>query len=270
MSVLSMSRRRVDVELRQFFREREAVIFVFAFPIVMLVIFASAFSSEPEFVSGTGGVSVTAAQYYLTGMISTGIMLTSFQNMAVSLAVERDDGTLKRLRATPMPPIVFFLGKIGLVVVTTVVQLALLLLVAKVGYDVPMPASSELWVRFGWLTLLGTAAGTVLGIGCSSIPRSSRSAAAVITPIVLVLQFISGIYFPYGNLPEWMRLIASIFPLKWMAQGMRSVFLPPQLADAEPGGSWPVEQIALVLVLWLVIGLVIALRTFRWQRRDDG
>jgi ABC-2 type transport system permease protein len=260
---------RLRIELKQFFREREAVIFIFAFPVVMLVIFASAFASQSHFVTG-GGASIDAAQYYVTGMVATGIMLTSFQNLAIFIAVERDDGTLKRLRGTPMPPLAFFVGKITQVAVTTVVQLALLLTVAHVAYHVDLPRSGALWLRFGWLVLLGTAAGTVLGIAFSSVPRSGRSASAVVTPIVIVLQFISGVYFMYGDLPRWMQAVASLFPLKWMAQGIRSVFLPPQLVAAEPGQSWHIGWCALVLSLWLVAGLALAVRSFRWIRRDDG
>ncbi len=268
-SLAGMCTARLSIELKQFFREREAVIFIFAFPVVMLVIFASAFSSQRDFLSG-GGASIGAAQYYITGMIATGIMLTSFQNLATFIAAERDDGTLKRLRGTPMPPIAYFLGKIAEVVVTTVIQLTLLLAVASLFYGVDLPQSRALWLRFCWLVLLGAAAGTVLGIAFSSVPRSGRSASAVVTPIVIVLQFISGVYFTFGELPGWMRDIASVFPLMWMAQGMRSVFLPPQLAAAEPGGTWHVGTAALVLGGWLVIGLIFAMRTFRWTRRDDG
>lgn len=268
-SLFSISAARVGIELKQFFREREAVIFIFVFPVMMLVIFASAFSGQKDFNSA-GNFSITAPQYYLTGMVSTGIMLSSFQNLATFIAVERDDGTLKRLRGTPMPPIAFFLGKIGQIVVTTVIQLTLLLGVARLAYGVDLPASGALWLRFLWLVLLGSAAGTVLGIAFSSVPRSGRTAAAVVTPIVLVLQFISGVYFPYNNLPTWMHAIASIFPLKWMAQGMRSVFLPPQMVAIEPGHSWHIGEGAVVLIVWLVVGLLLAVRSFRWMRRDDG
>lgn len=161
---------RLQIELKQFFREREAVIFIFSFPVVMLVIFASAFSSQEQFVSG-GGASIGAAQYYVTGMVSTGIMLSSFQNLAIFIAVERDDGTLKRLRGTPMPPLAFFAGKIAQVVVTTIVQLTLLLAVAHLAYGVDLPRNGALWLRFGWLVLLGSGAGTVLGIAFSSVPK---------------------------------------------------------------------------------------------------
>ena len=88
-------------------------------------------------------------------------------------------------------------------------------------------------MRFTWLFLLGIAAGTTLGIAYSSLARSSSSAAAVVSPVVIVLQFISGIFFVYSPLPSWMQHVGAVFPLKWIAQGMRSVFLPDSFA---PGG----------------------------------
>jgi ABC-2 type transport system permease protein len=107
-------------------------------------------------------------------------------------------------------------------------------------------------------------------VAFSSVPRSGKSASAVVTPIVLVLQFISGVFFVFNDLPTWMRNVASVFPLKWMAQGMRSVFLPPSAESWEVSGSWQHGATAAVLLAWAVAALVVGVRTFRWQRRDDG
>ncbi len=110
----------------------------------------------------------------------------------------------------------------------------------------------------------------MLGIAFSSVPRSGRSATAIVSPVVIVLQFISGVFFVFNELPTWMQNLASVFPLKWMAQGMRSVFLPPELESSEVSGSWQHTATALVLTVWLVVGLVLCVRTFRWSRRDAG
>jgi ABC-2 type transport system permease protein len=59
--------------------------------------------------------------------------------------------------------------------------------------------------------------------------------------------------------------VAAFFPLKWMTQGLRSVFLPDALAAAEPAGSWEPGRVALVLLAWCVVGLVLCRLTFRWQ-----
>ena len=90
----------------------------------------------------------------------------------------------------------------------------------------------------------------------------------MVIPILLVLQFISGVYLQFSGLPSWMQNIASLFPLKWMAQGMRAVFLPESFAALEPSGAWDLGLVALVLLGWLVVGLVLSLVTFRWIRRD--
>ena len=203
-------------------------------------------------------------------MLATGIMLSSFQHLAISIAVERDDGGLKRLHGTPLPPSAFFLGKIGEVLVTSLVQTALLLAAAALLFGVDLPTTATAWATFAWVFVLGTAAGTLCGVAFSSVPRSGKSASAVVTPIVLVLQFISGVFFVFNDLPTWMQQVASVFPLKWMAQGMRSVFLPPSAESWEVSGSWQHGATAVVLLVWAVAALVVGVRTFRWQRRDDG
>ena len=124
-------------------------------------------------------------------------------------------------------------------------------------------------VRPWWRALLGIAACTLLGIAVSSLAPNRRSASALISPLALLLEFISGVFEPFDRLPHWMQLVSSLFPVKWMAQGMRSVFLPHALAAKEPAGSWELGRTALVLGIWCVVGLVLCLRTFRWQERGD-
>jgi ABC-2 type transport system permease protein len=259
---------RTRLELLQYFREHDAVIFIFAYPVIMLAIFATVFGQDDARVGPDPGIPF--AQYFLPGMIATGVMLSSFQSLAITIAVERDEGGLKRLRGTPLPASAYFLGKIGQVLVTTLMQNALLLLVAAVVFDVPLPTTTSAWLTFAWVFALGTATGSVCGVAFSSVPRTGRSASAVVTPVVLVLQFISGVFFVFNELPTWMQQVASVFPLKWMAQGMRSVFLPSEAESFEVSGSWQHPATAIILTIWLVVGLAVGVRSFRWKRRDDG
>jgi len=272
VSIARIGLARTQIEIKQFFRERDAVIFVFAFPIVMLGLFSVVFGGDGgEFRAGPDSPAIPFAQYFLPGMVASGVMLTSFQSLAIALSTEREDGTLKRLRGTPMHPAAFFVGKTGLVVLTSVVQTAVLLAVAALFLDVPLPTEPDRWLTFAWVFLLGSAACGICGVAFSSVPRSARSAGAVVTPVVLVLQFISGVFFAWTELPSWLQQVAGVFPLKWMAQGMRSVFLPDGAEQfTEVGGSWQHPMTAVVLVAWLVVGLVVCLRTFRWTRRDAG
>jgi ABC-2 type transport system permease protein len=211
---------------------------------------------------------MSAARYFLPGMISAGVLLTSFQTLALSVTTERDDGTLKRLRSTPMPPVAYFLGKVGLVAITAVAQLAALLVVARLAFGVPLPEDAGRWWTLLWVFALGAFSGSVLGIAYSSL-ASARSAGAVVTGPLLALQFISGVYIAFDSIPGWLQQVAALFPLKWIAQGMRSVFYPDALASQEMAGSWEHGRTALVLALWSVIGLVLCVRTFRWFRRGS-
>lgn len=256
-------------ELRAYFRTPDTVFFTFLFPVLLLGIFGVAFESSGDVGArpdGSGGISMAA--YYLPGMIAAGLLLTGVQNLAVDIAREKSEGWLRRLGCTPMSPVSYFIGKAGLVLVTSLAQLALLLVFAVVVFGIALPDDPERWLRFAWLFLLGIMTMTLLGIALSAAPRSSRSATAVVLPIVLILQFISGVYLQFSMLPEWLQNIASLFPLKWLGQGMRSVFLPEHFAGAETGGDWDLWLVAANLVGWLLVGLVISLLTFRWVRRS--
>lgn len=259
---------RIGYEVRGYFRSPDTVFFTFLFPLIMLGIFTAAFSSAGDISPGPGTAGVSVGAYYLPGMLAAGLLLSGVQNLAVDIAGEKGDGTLKRLGGTPLSPVSYFIGKLGQVFTTGLLQAALLLLVAATVFGVELPTSGEAWLTFAWVFVLGTVASALLGIALSAVPRSARSATAVVVPIVLVLQFISGVYLQFSALPEWMQNLASLFPLKWMAQGMRAAFLPDDFAVMEQHGSWDLGWVALWLLVWLVIGLVASRLTFRWIRRD--
>lgn len=255
--------RQGRLEVKQFMRSRESVVFTMAFPVIMILIFASIFTGEI-----TDGVRFT--QYFVTGMIATGLMTVGFQSLAIQIPIERDRGVLKRLRGTPMPKWVYFAGKVMMVAVIGVAETVLLLAVATLLFDLQLPDTGFKWFTLGWVSVLGITACTLCGIAFSSLARSGRSASAVATPVSLVLQFISGVFFVFTALPGWMQQIAALFPLKWMCQGLRSVFLPEAFGAQEPGGSFELGRVALVLAIWCVIGLVLCLTTFRWTTKRDG
>lgn len=259
---------RIGHEVRGYFRSPDTVFFTFLFPFIMLGIFTAAFSASGEIQPGPGAESISVGAYYLPGLLAAGILLSGVQNLAIDIAGEKSDGTLKRLGGTPLSPVSYFLGKIGQVFVTGTLQAALLLVAAATVFGIALPTEPEAWVTFAWVFVLGITASALLGIALSSVPRSGKSASAVVVPIMLVLQFISGVYLQFSQLPEWMQDIASLFPLKWMAQGMRAAFLPEDFAVLEQNESWDLGWVAVALLTWLVVGLVVSRLTFRWIRRD--
>lgn len=262
--VWGLGLRRGALEIKQFFRQRDQVVFTFAFPVVFLFLFASIFSDDVE------GAGIKASQLYVPAMMAAGIMSTSFQSLGISIAVERDEKVLRRLRGTPMPPAAYFLGKIWLVLVTGILETAILLLVGTTLYDVDLPSDAGKWFAFAWIFVLGLTGCALLGIAVSSVPKSSKSASSVVVLPFLVLQFISGVYIAIGTIPDWMLNIGALFPLKWMCQGLRGVFLPDSAQVLEQAGGWEFGRTALVLGAWCVGGLLLCLLTFRWKNRRDG
>ncbi len=263
-SALRVGVQRGYIEIRQFLRERDAVVFTLGFPVGLMVLFASIFHGE------IGHTGVDYRQVFIAGMIASGIMSTTFSSLAISIAVERDDGTLKRLAGTPMPRAAYFIGKVILVLVTGVLETVILLAIGTIFFGLDLPTTGPRWLTFGWVFVLSLVACSLLGIAMSSVPRSGRSAAAVVQPPFIILQFISGVYFLFSALPSSLQQVAAVFPLKWMTQGLRSVFLPDAFLGQEVTHSWEHGKMALVLLAWCVGGLVLCLRTFRWKGRRDG
>ncbi|GGQ38808.1 transport permease protein [Couchioplanes caeruleus subsp. azureus] len=251
------------LEIRQFLRSREQVVFTLAFPAIMIVVFGSIFKADI-------GAGVSLTQYFVTGMIATGLMTAGFQALAIQIPMERDRGVLKRLLGTPMPRWVYFAGKVLMVGFIAVLETVILLAVATAFFGVDLPDTAAKWLTFLWVSALGITACTLCGIAFSSLARTGRSAPAVVTPVALILQFISGVFFVFTALPGWMQNVASVFPLKWMCQGLRSVFLPASFGSQEPNGSYDLTRVALVLGAWCLVALVLCLTTFRWTTKRDG
>jgi ABC-2 type transport system permease protein len=204
-------------------------------------------------------------------MIAAGIASATFVNLGIGIAADRDDGTLKRLRGAPVPKSAYFLGKVVMVGVISIVEVGAIVALGVLLFDTVLPSEPAKWLTFGWVFGLGVISCSLLGIAASSLARTERSAGAVMNLPYIVLAFLSGIFFtPIGALPEGLTRVGALFPLKWMGQGFRSVFLPDTILPQEVvTTSWETGRTALVLGAWCIGGLVLCLTTFRWRSRRD-
>jgi len=251
---------RGQMEIIQFSRQKEAVVFTIFFPVILLAIFGSVFKD-------TIAPGVTFSQYFVAGMIASGLVNSGFQNIAINIPIERDMGAIKRLRGTPLPITSYFIGKAISVFASMVVQVLILLAIGIAFFGLNLPTEPSKWITFTWLLILGTASSTALGVAFSSVPKNGRGASAIVSPVVIILQFFSGVFFVFTQLPGWMQQVAAVFPLKWLTQGMRSVFLPDTFAAQEVAASWEGGRTALILFIWLSVGLFFAVKTFRWENK---
>jgi ABC-2 type transport system permease protein len=253
---------RTRIELLQFRRSREDIFFTIVFPVLMLLLFGTIFRNSEI---GPPRANVSFAQYFAAGMIGSAIWWTAFQNIAIGVARERDSGALRRLAASPMPKSAYFIGKVVLTVVIAAIECAVLTVVGAALFRLHTPSANQ-WLTFAWLFVLGGAACLLFGFAVAGLVRGS-SASMVITPFAIVMQFLSGVYYVYGDLPGWLQSIGQVFPLKWLTQGMRSVYLPHRFHLVEPGHAWNHGSAALVLLAWCAGGLGVTVLTFRWIPR---
>jgi ABC-2 type transport system permease protein len=250
---------RFRIEVLLTFRDRRTITFTVLLPFILLLALASLIHPQKHLPG-----NISFAQYLTSGMIASGLVYGAFQSLSIAIPDERSNGTLKRLYGTPMPRSAYFAGKVGSVIVTYVIQMALMLGLGAVAFHVRIPTDPFPVITFLWLSALALVTFTALGIAFSSLAKTGQSAAAIATPLVLFLQFTSGVFFIYTQEPAWMRDFASVFPLRWLSQGMRSVFLPKSYGHLEIGQGYHLPEVALVLAAWSVVGLVLCWRTFRW------
>ncbi|MEM9033819.1 MAG: ABC transporter permease [Actinomycetota bacterium] len=256
VGLLTASMRRTRIELLRFLRTREQVLFTFSLPLALMVLLTTVLDGE------IGDTGVSFSTYLLAGLTASVALNVGVADLAPQLAMDKDDGTVKRLAGTPMPPAAYLLGKLGSVIVVATAQAAALIALGALAFDADLPSGGQL-VTFTWVFLLGLTSAVLLGMSISTIATNPRSAGAVVTFPFIILQFISGIWFIFSDLPTWLQNVASIFPLRWMALGMRASFLPDSFAAVEPGGGWQLGTVALVLGAWTVVGLGFVVARFR-------
>ena len=233
---------RFKVELKVFFRNGQSLGFTLAFPIMMLLLFASIFTGKVD------GTNVTFSQLYVAGLIGSSAMATGFVNTAIVVALDRQRGEIKRLAGTPMARAAFFLGRGFTVLVATGLQVAILLILGVAFYHLHLPDTVGRWLRFVAVLVLGVLAATLMGLAIGGRAANAKAVPAIVNLPFVFLQFISGVFIPFTQLSSSLTTVAGVFPLRWLGSGMRSVFLPTRLKrSSRPargitrrcGRSWP-------------------------------
>jgi len=248
---LALAAWQVRYEQRAFWRNRGRAFFAFLMPIMFLVIFASIFGKIT--ISTRAGIPYN--DFFVPGILAYGIIATTFFNIAISTAILRDEGVLKRMQGTPLPRWAYVGGRIGSAIVTTLIMTALTLVIGRLGYSVPVRGSTL--PGFLIALVLGSACFTTLGIGIVRFIRNADAAPAVINVAILPLTFISGIWFTTDNQPAWLRDIASVFPVHALADALQYAFDPHTTGSGIRGAD------VRTLAIWLAVGVFLMVRFLR-------
>jgi ABC-2 type transport system permease protein len=243
---------------RTFWRTPVAAFFTLAFPLMLLLIFGTLFGNQT--IDARQGVRV--AQFLAPAMAVYAAVTAAFTSLSIALAIAREQGILKRLRGTPLPPWVFMTGRVLASVWIGLIGVVALLVVGVAFYHVQILGR----------TLVASVVTLAVGIGCFaalglalvSLVRSSSAVQGIASTVILVLAFVSDIFLVGVELPPWLSTIGSIFPLKHFADALGDAF-NPFLSGS--GFAW--DDLA-VMAAWGVGGILVALWRFSWEPYAEG
>ncbi len=255
MSGFALVAHQFRYDQKAFWRNPASVFFTVAFPVILLLIFATVFGDQT--LELRGGIETTA--YYVPAIITLAVISATMQSLAMSLVIAREDGRLKRGRGTPMPSWVFIAGRIGNSIVVALIMLALIAAIGRLlyGVDVPWRQLPEIVA----VLVVGAAAFCCLGIALTAAIPSQDAAAPIVNALLLPLYFLSGVFIPDDELPQGVIDFANHFPVRDFFQAFLDAYIP---ANGGSGLDW--GSLA-VVAIWGVAGLLLSIRFFRWSPR---
>jgi ABC-2 type transport system permease protein len=242
MTGVALAWEQFRFERKLFWRNPSAAFFNFLLPLLLLVLIAAAFASDDE-----------ELEVLIPGVAGMGVLATTFTSLAFNLTVLRDEGVLKRIRGTPMPPGAYLAGLIGSAALNAFAQVALVVVIGNLIYGVDWPSDPLMLVVF---TALGVVCFAALGIAFSHVIPNEDAAPAYTNAVFLPLIFISGVFYSSDDLPTALEAAAQALPLKHLIDG---------LSEAIVGGGGDVGVAAAVVGAWALAGLFLAVRFFRWE-----
>lgn len=235
---------------RVFWRVPVAAFFTVAFPLMFLVLF-NLLNGDATIDSGLG-----FAQFFTPAIAVFSIVTACYTNLVITTSMDRDEGILKRVLGTPLPPATYIGGRVLAASGIGLMSVLIMLVVGVVAFDVEV-----LWSRLPLAALVlvvGAASWSALALAVAGLTSNGQAAPAIANATILPLAFISGIFFPVEAGPEWLATMAGFLPLRPFVAAFSEQWNP--LLDS--GFPW-VELT--VLLGWGVIGAWIAMRRFTWE-----
>jgi ABC-2 type transport system permease protein len=246
--------RQIHAQLRTFWRTPIALFFTIMLPLIMLVLFNALFGDDMvETDQGLWPVN----QFYAGGLAAFTAVSATYTNLANMVPIRREEGVLKRWRGTPLPTSVYLSGFVGSAIVLAAAGASIMLTIGVLAYDLDIEPAKvpAMVVTF----VVGVCSFSALGLAVASFVPNARSAAAVANATILPLGFVSNVFIPIEDPPQWLETLGNIFPLKPFVVSFQDTMNP--LVPA-PAFNW--DKLAFV-ALWGVAGAVVAVRYFRWE-----
>ncbi len=203
----------------------------------------------------------------LGALIAFGVVI----GPAYSLAMQREDGTLLRLKAIPNGLSGYVIGQLVLPGLGVFITLALIVVPSVILFDDVMNNGATGWALLAGFTILGLLATLPIGIVIGALVPSTQKVGTWGMMPIMILAGISGIFYPLQSLWGWVQGVAQVFPMYWMGLGLRSAFLPDEAAALEITESWRTLETILVLGGWAAVGIAVTPMVLRrMARRTSG
>jgi ABC-2 type transport system permease protein len=236
-----------------FWRNPASAFFIFAFPLMFLVIFTALLGHGTVRVSATRVVNTST--YYVAAMASFGLISACYTNIAISVSFQRDQGILKRINGTPLPKSVYLGARMLHALIVGLLLVVITTAFGRLLYSASVPSGVTL-LRFLVMLLVGSASFCALGFAITPVIPNADASPAIVNATILPLLFLSGVFIPLGsNSPAWILWIARIFPVWHFARGMQAGFLGTAF-------NW---TDVLVVAAWGLGGLLVSVRFFSWE-----
>ncbi|MFQ6093061.1 MAG: ABC transporter permease, partial [bacterium] len=177
------------VEMKLFFREPQAAFFTLAFPLMMLFLFGSIYGNEPTpFFGGFGSVDVSVPAYTAVIIATSGLL-----SLAIVMAVYREYGILRRLKATPLRPLAILTAQVIVIFLMTALGMALLIIAGKMVYGLRFAGNPfSVLVAF----VLSSFSFFALGFVLAGLMPTARTAQIVGMALFFPMIFLSGATIP--------------------------------------------------------------------------
>jgi ABC-2 type transport system permease protein len=239
---------------KAFWRNPASAFFTFAFPLMFLVIFTALLG---HYTVRIGDRTIDTSTYYVASMATFAAITACFNNIAMGLSFQREDGVLKRTNGTPLPAASFIGARIVHAVFISVLLVVITVAFGRAFYHASIPTGLSL-LRFAIAILVGSAAFCALGMAITAIVPNADAAGPIVNAVILPVEFLSGIFIAFGNsTPDWILWVARVFPVRHFALSMQAGFLGTAFSWAD----------VLVVAAWGVAGLLLAVRFFSWEPR---
>jgi ABC-2 type transport system permease protein len=141
-------------------------------------------------------------------------------------------------------------------VIVIALQVVAQLLLGVFALDAEWPERPALFVL---AILTGAAAFAALGIAITTVVRTAEGSSAVVNAVYLPMAFISGVFFSTEEMPAFLEAISELLPLTYFLDLIRATFVPGERFTASA---------VTAVVVWGMLGIVVAVRMFRWEPRE--